>query len=561
MLLDDNCEILYQSNYGDMGKVGFRVKVPHAEQMSSGESVLQRANRYHNMSTIHHATPVFAPLYTKQHSVLGAIDPIVYDKGSIDNGNVDDVRWVFDQMGMDAAWSAVYGNDWVDLANDLVENKVVAMIDDGFFFKYEGFSGTDTSLDTFVPQTADYTLERNGTDVFPYDMAGHPEMILSNSFPSTQWFNWGEILLDPTGPDGIDDDGNGMVDDYFGWDFVGTDPETFGVGNWDNIPFPDPMDNPVLESKALRAHGTQAAAIVGALPNNDALVSGVQIPGSTYDLIRMRNTNSDFDGENSYEDDPLPAGPGVLSGSIGMCPSCRVMPIRVHAQTGNNAIIANDIADVFYAGRSELAILYAAGYNQAYAADSDPLTEPYSDTRADVAGIMIALEAYDPMFHMAIKIARKAGVVLIGSSGNNGLSMDVNPYFPNVWPEVLAVGSSEFKVLKDDGVEVHVERRQYEPHHGLESNYGWALDVTAHSSSLDEILHRVSGANNAPYSVVIGMDEDYDAGGTRTGTDTGTFGYGGSIGTSTSCRWPYNCLRMIWSIRRMVFGSGMVVWE
>ena len=79
----------------------------------------------------------------------------------------------------------------------------------------------------------------------------HPD-IAGNS-----WTNPGESGFDEDGNDkrsnGIDDDGNGYVDDFRGWDFV----------NNDN----DPMDD--------HSHGTHCAGSIGALGNNGKGISGV----------------------------------------------------------------------------------------------------------------------------------------------------------------------------------------------------------------------------------------------------------------------------------------------
>jgi len=52
---------------------------------------------------------------------------------------------------------------------------------------------------------------------------------------------------------GIDDDRNGYVDDYYGWNFVSSN------GN--------PMDD--------RGHGTHVAGIIGAVGNNGIGIAGV----------------------------------------------------------------------------------------------------------------------------------------------------------------------------------------------------------------------------------------------------------------------------------------------
>jgi len=63
----------------------------------------------------------------------------------------------------------------------------------------------------------------------------------------------GEWIFDPEDENGIDDDGNGYIDDFVGWDFV----------NDDNNPYDD------------HSHGTHVAGIVGAVGNNTFGIAGV----------------------------------------------------------------------------------------------------------------------------------------------------------------------------------------------------------------------------------------------------------------------------------------------
>ncbi|MBI5324201.1 MAG: S8 family serine peptidase [Ignavibacteriae bacterium] len=76
------------------------------------------------------------------------------------------------------------------------------------------------------------------------------------------YFNPGETGLDSSGRDKrnnyVDDDKNGFVDDWFGWDFVSdSDP------NGDNLPFPG------------NEHGTHVAGICAATVNNGIGIAGV----------------------------------------------------------------------------------------------------------------------------------------------------------------------------------------------------------------------------------------------------------------------------------------------
>jgi len=70
----------------------------------------------------------------------------------------------------------------------------------------------------------------------------HPDMV------ANLWKNHGEIV-----DNGMDDDGNGFVDDYHGWD-TGSDSDAVGDGG---------------------GHGTPVAGIVGAVGNNGVGVAGV----------------------------------------------------------------------------------------------------------------------------------------------------------------------------------------------------------------------------------------------------------------------------------------------
>ena len=83
----------------------------------------------------------------------------------------------------------------------------------------------------------------------------HPDLA------KTLWVNTPEDLngngrLDPGDINGIDDDGNGFIDDVIGWDF--TDAPNFPDGGDYLIPDNDPMD------EFRSGHGTQAAGIIAA---------------------------------------------------------------------------------------------------------------------------------------------------------------------------------------------------------------------------------------------------------------------------------------------------------
>ena len=89
-------------------------------------------------------------------------------------------------------------------------------------------------------------------------------------FSGTGW------VLDTGDLNGIDDDGNGYVDDLIGWDFGGTN----GV----------PDNNPEEDSPI---HGTLIAGVAGAVTNNGIGIASI---GFNCSIMPVKGTRSDMDG-------------------------------------------------------------------------------------------------------------------------------------------------------------------------------------------------------------------------------------------------------------------------
>lgn len=91
------------------------------------------------------------------------------------------------------------------------------------------------------------------------------------------WRNTGEDWANGSpGNNGLDDDGNGKIDDYYGWDFV----------NGDN----DPDDDNSTEEEY---HGTHVTGIIAARGNNSVGITGVCWSGS---IIQLKMLDSRGDG-------------------------------------------------------------------------------------------------------------------------------------------------------------------------------------------------------------------------------------------------------------------------
>ncbi len=95
------------------------------------------------------------------------------------------------------------------------------------------------------------------------------------------WTNTGEIANN-----GIDDDGNGYIDDVNGWDASGTQ-----YANGDTDPNPDAPASSF-------DHGTHVAGIAGAATNNNAGVASI---GFGVSLMAVKSTNSSVNLTHTYE--------------------------------------------------------------------------------------------------------------------------------------------------------------------------------------------------------------------------------------------------------------------
>ncbi len=143
-----------------------------------------------------------------------ANDPNYVDQWHMNQANDADVD-------APEAWDIETGNTQI----------IVADMDTGVRYFHKDLGGADASYDT-------------------------PENSRGN-----MWINEAE----KNGVDGVDDDGNGYVDDWIGWDFV--DNQTGWTGEDADEPDNDPRD--------FNGHGTHVAGLLSAINNNGYAVTSV----------------------------------------------------------------------------------------------------------------------------------------------------------------------------------------------------------------------------------------------------------------------------------------------
>ena len=264
--------------------------------------------------------------------------------------------------------------------------------------------------------SADVTIAvlDSGVSFYHEDMAGQI------------WTNTGEIA-----DNGIDDDGNGFVDDVHGWDFAGDnvgDPDTDDVASFDSNPNVwDPAwwddawgqppgddtwwDDPVwlarLETIDPAIGNTVDEYVAGPFGDPDAGVThGTNVAG-----IAAALTNN-------------------ATGMAGMGWNSSIMPIRIiNAEGWGWGLDAADaISYAADAGADIINMSFGFGH-----IDFENPPEPGEEGYADY---LEALEVRD-----AIVYAAGQGCIIVAAAGNSGA---VGLDFPASMPETISVGSIDY---------------------------------------------------------------------------------------------------------------------
>lgn len=373
LLAEHGAELIKRIEYPELGKVGFRLRVTS----SSPGDALETANALDSRQDVLEAAPVFSHLYP---TLTDSPDDPRYDS-TLDTTSGPTIAATTPQWNLHAitdwsdadqafidvenAWDALYVSPGGTVS---AQESIIAILDTGVQLNYGSASGSH-----YIKHSSETSSGGSSVlAIFP-DLAGN---------------QWDKSGSDDYG-DSVDDDGNGKIDDAYGWDFVGSDlsqiynPAYAG----DPIPFPDYLtltdldwdssdipDNAALDG--IRTHGNGSATVAAAVGDN-----------------------------------------GI--GLAGLCWGCKVMPLRI--QLGGYAAFSGG-GDFLYDWRVADAIRYAA------------------DNGAKVIGGSMSSQTYSPDVHDAVRYARAKGCVVVAPTGNADFDLDAFPTYPACLPEVIGVG-------------------------------------------------------------------------------------------------------------------------
>jgi subtilisin family serine protease len=229
-------------------------------------------NRLHKGLPLEHNVNYLAKGMIKEDQILGKIIKVSFNNPELSESDIADL--LNDPMIEYIQKGNTYKLHYVPDDSLLSEQWALTRIQ--AFSAWDITAGSDTVLLAVIDTGIDYL---------------HPD--LKNKIK----FNEGEMGLDANGNDkrynGIDDDGNGFIDDYMGWDF--TDRSGFPFDStggdyleWDNDPFDD------------NGHGSYVAGAAAAETNNFLGIAGAA-PG-----IKVLNIRA-FDPNGYGEEDDVAA--------------------------------------------------------------------------------------------------------------------------------------------------------------------------------------------------------------------------------------------------------------
>ena len=138
-----------------------------------------------------------------------------------------------------------------------------------------GQDGGSTDADIDAPEAWDVETGATGSNAIVVAVLDTGIDRTHDDLTANLWTNTAEISGDVApNPSGDDDDGNGFVDDYHGWDAISNDG--------------DPADN--------HGHGTKVAGVIGAVGDNGIGITGVAWT-TTIVAVKVVNSSGQFEGD------------------------------------------------------------------------------------------------------------------------------------------------------------------------------------------------------------------------------------------------------------------------
>jgi len=300
------------------------------------------------------------------------------------------------------------------------------------------------------------------TGVIPY----HPDLGGTVAgLPGQMWTNWAE----QAGLAGVDDDGNGFVDDAHGWDFVALAAPPVGA-----LEAEDYLDEDA-DPNDYAGHGTMVAGLVGALTDNTI-------------------------------------------GAAGMAWQVRLMPLRIGWAESSSPL---GYVDMTFVAR---AIRYATRMGahlvncSFQSLEQSDLTAALDDARrAGVVVIAASGNNYGPS-----DIAERADVVAVGATS----STDGIPYFSTRgdWVDLSAPGQGITSTFRQR-LTVPVDSLGYrQPGYETLSGTSFSAPLVAGAAALIEAQRRALGLRRLPPAgMLLRLRETADdISGYATGTGYGT---------------------------------------
>ena len=172
-----------------------------------------------------------------------------------------------EKFNLKEVMTAYRANEYVEKVEAIGVHPSLELIPNDPYFASDQWNfkdGTDNDIDA----TDAWELETGDATVIVGDLdtgVQYNSRDLGGLSPYTSgnvWINDAEY----NGTPGVDDDGNGYIDDWVGWDFVdGAAP--CWPGEDCNTPDNDPID--------FNGHGTHVGGIMGAITNNNVMVAGL----------------------------------------------------------------------------------------------------------------------------------------------------------------------------------------------------------------------------------------------------------------------------------------------